>query len=324
MTQQAAPGPTVSVVVPTYARPHQLRQCLDGLLSQERPADQIVVVHRPDDQASAGVLDALAPGSVTVALVHEGGVLAAMRTGARAASGDIIAFTDDDAVPRPDWIATLLPHYADPRVGAVGGRDEVHPDDGAEDSTTGAVGRLTRWGKLLGNHNHGVGPAAQVDVLKGVNMSFRRQALALPRSMRGSGAQVHFEIAACGWARQRGWRLVYDPTALVDHYPGPRFDNDQRHRPDAEATANEAYNLVAAILESDPALLARRAAFGVLVGDRATPGVVRAAAALVRHDRATASKLLPSLRGQFRGLYDAVRGRRLEMVPVSAPAPDGR
>ena len=312
------PPATVSVVVPTYARPQQLRQCLEGLLAQERPADQVVVVHRPDDGASAGVVRALPEGAITVALVHEAGVLAAMRTGVQAATGDVIAFTDDDAVPRPTWVGSLLEHYRDPRVGGVGGRDEVHPHDGAGESDTVSVGRVTRWGKLLGNHNHGVGPAVRVDVLKGVNMSFRREALALPRTMRGAGAQVHFEIAVCAWARRHGWELVYDPAVLVDHYPGPRFDNDQRHRPDAAATANEAANLVGAVLEVDPRLLPRRAAFGLLVGDRATPGVVRAAAALARGDRTTAAKLVPSLRGQVRGLYDAARGRRIEMVPASA------
>jgi hypothetical protein len=66
-------------------------------------------------------------------------------------------------------------------------------------------------------------------------MAFRRQALALPESLRGSGAQAHFEVATCLWARKRRCRLVYDPSVVIDHYRAPRFDADRRERPERNA-----------------------------------------------------------------------------------------
>ena len=55
------------------------------------------------------------------------------------------------------------------------------------------VGKLAWFGRLTGNHHLGVGGGREVDVLKGVNMSFRREAIAdlrFDQRMRGSGAKV--------------------------------------------------------------------------------------------------------------------------------------
>jgi hypothetical protein len=57
-------------------------------------------------------------------------------------------------------------------------------------------------------------------VVQAANMALRREALALPDGLRGSGAQAHFEVAMCLWARKRDWRIVYDPAIVVDHYRG--------------------------------------------------------------------------------------------------------
>lgn len=313
--------PTVSVVVPSYRRPTSLVRCLDGLLAQSRPAAQVVVVRRDADTATA---DAVRPyrDRVDEVVVSVPGVLSAMGAGMAAAWGDVIAFTDDDAVARPTWLERLVVHYDAADVGGVGGRDDLHPADGS-DIPSARIGRITRWGKLVGEHHRGVGPAVDVDVLKGVNMSFRREALALPRELRGMGAQVHFEIATSLWAKARGWRLVYDPAAVVDHYPGPRFDNDRRGRPDREATRNEAYNLVWATLSFRPAIRWRRTGFGLLVGDRATPGAARAAVALLQGDVAVARRVGPSIAGQLGALAAGLRGQRPDMVtapPHPVPA----
>src|SRR5439155_4056745 len=110
-----------------------------------------------------------------------------------------------------------------------------------------------------------------VMVLKGANMAFRREAVALPQGLRGRGAQVHFELAMSLWAIAQGWRLVYDPAAVVDHFIGPRFGADRRGRPERNAVRDATYNYVAALLSQRPELLWRRAAYGLLVGDRAAP-----------------------------------------------------
>jgi GT2 family glycosyltransferase len=305
----------VSIVVPTYRRPEQLRLCLEGLVQQRIPARDVVVVRRAADEETASVLRAW-EGEVTEVTVTGAGVVTAMAAGVRATAGEIVAFTDDDAVPRPDWIARICSHFGDPLVGGVGGRDVIHPPDRRATDRKYDVGQISAWGKVTGNHHLGVGSAREVMVLKGTNMAFRRAALALPRGLRGSGAEVHHEVAICLWARKRGWRLIYDPELVVDHFPGPRFDADRRGRPDELAMRDASYNLVASLLALEPRLFLRRASYGLLVGDAGSPGLARASLAVVRGERAVLRRLVPSLAGQSRALADFALERRVEMVPA--------
>jgi glycosyltransferase involved in cell wall biosynthesis len=308
----------ISVIVPTYRRPDQLVRCLSGLRAQRVAPSEIIVVRRGDDEESERALRAAGVG-VRVVCVERPGVVAAMRAGAEASSGDVVAFVDDDVVPRDDWTERVLAHFRDPDVGAVGGRDVLHPPHPGERTTD--VGRITRWGKLIGNHHLGVGGARDVDVLKGCNIAFRCETLALPRGFRGSGAEVHYEIAACLWARNQGWRVLYDADIVVDHFPAHRFDGYGRAPlPSDEAVRDVAYNLVAAVLSVEPGLRTRRALYGLLVGDAGTPGVVRALAAVLRRERRVAGAFLPSMRGQAAALRDALRGRTIALVPIGPAA----
>lgn len=289
-----------------------LRHCLMGLAAQQTQPAQVVVVRRDSDEETAKAI-AESPIVVTEVVVSKAGVLAALVAGAAASTEAIVAFTDDDAVARPEWLSVLLTHYTAPTVGGVGGRDVV-PSEAEPTVASHAVGQISAWGRTTGGHHLGYGPATQVDVLKGVNMSFRREALALPTQLRGEGAQVHNEIYVSLWVAAQGWHLIYDPAALVDHYVGPRFDEDGRDTRSSQALADEAFNLVWALTGLRPHLRWRRAAFGVLIGDRATPGLVRGAVALLRRERNVVRYLGPSLRGQIAALRAVARGHRPNMV----------
>lgn len=311
--------PTVAVVVPTYRRAALLERCLDGLASQRRPPEEIVVVRRREDDETARVL-ATRP-EVRAAVVTEPGTVAAMVAGVRATTAHVVAFTDDDAVPREDWLELLLAHFADSSVGGVGGRDVVD-GNGVPAEPARRVGEITAVGKLVGNHHVGAGAVREVEVLKGVNMAFRREALALPAGLRGDQTQPHFEVAASLWAVEAGWRLLYDPSIVVDHGRGPRFDAHDRDRPAASATRDTAYNLVASLLAARPQLAWRRSLYGLLVGDRTIPGLVRAGAAVIRREPQVVRGLKPALAGQAEALLDHVRGRGPGKVEFgSRPAP---
>jgi GT2 family glycosyltransferase len=285
----------VTIVVPSYRRPDRLAASLEALARQSRRPDETVVVCRSDDAPTHAVVDA--SPRVTRVDVAAPGVLAAMRAGAQAAHGDCIGFVDDDAEPHADWLEGVMHHLVDPTVGAVGGRDIVTREP--ESPPARDVGRITASGKLIGNHHLGEGLARDVDVLKAANMVFRRPALALPDGLRGEGAQVHFEVATSLWAKDRGWRLVYDPALAVDHLPAPRFDDDARGTRSQIATANAAFNYSMCLFALKPQLRARRLAYGLLAGDKGAPGLLRAARAVLERDSLVVQRLVPSIRGQL-------------------------
>jgi glycosyltransferase involved in cell wall biosynthesis len=279
----------------------------------------VVVVRREEDKDAHVLLQGYSNAELDEVTVNEPGVLAALDEGLKAARGEIIAFMDDDAVPHVDWLERLLAHLEDPTVGGAGGRDLWVSDHAHQDEQTEDVGRVTSWGKLVGNHHIGSGPARDVMVLQAVG-AFRRDALALPRGLRGTGAQSHFEVGLSLWARRQGWRLVYDQSIVIDHFRAPRADYGRRDHPTRGAIRDRSYNLVASIVALEPQLLPRRALFGLLVGDRENPGLARGAVGIVTAQREVVRAIAPSLAGQAGALVDFSRGRRVRMVPAGASA----
>ena len=309
----------ISVVIPSFRRPEHLERCLRALACQTVRAHELVVVQRYGDDTTTRVIVS-ATGPVIPVLVSRPGVLAALRAGVAASTGEIVAFTDDDAVPRAHWLEGLVRHLDDPRVGAIGGRDiVVYPGESGPPHarTSVRVGLLGGWGRMIGNHHVGFGPPRRVDVLKGVNMAFRRSALALPTQLRGGGAQVDWELACCLWASNRGWRLVYDPEIIVDHLVGPRFDRDRRLSPDPDTASDAAYNRLAILLALRPSVGIRRCLFGILIGERKTPGLTRGIAAIIRNEPDVFSSVSPSIRGQISVLLDLARRQSVRMTPAA-------
>ncbi|WP_217594907.1 glycosyltransferase family 2 protein [Cohnella sp. GbtcB17] len=310
---------TVSIVIPTYRRIADLVKCLEGIDSQTRQPKEVVVVCRDTDEISLATvgdwLSTAAPYRKKRAIVSEPGMLAAMKAGAAEATGDVIAFTDDDAIPRPAWIERMAAAYEDERVGGVGGRDIQQGQAQAAPGTV--VGIVTWYGKLHGNHHIGAGGPRKVDVLKGVNMSFRRSLLRFPERLQGSGAQVHIEVHICLHVRKQGYFLIYDPNIEVDHFPAVRFDADQRGKIVPEAVRNAAYNLHVGILRQGggPIRTPARILYATLVGDRRAPGLFRTGYGLVRGEREVLRAFWPAQAGTWQGLlqlFKTSKTRRLD------------
>jgi cellulose synthase/poly-beta-1,6-N-acetylglucosamine synthase-like glycosyltransferase len=277
-----ATEPRIALIVPTYRRPEDLRRCLGAIANQRRPADQLIVVHREDDELTREVLQGSLPDGLTVTIitVRVPGVVAALNAGLEAMRADIVAFTDDDAAPRAEWLLQIAARFAaDPRLGGLGGRDWVHQQGRIEDDSKPVVGRITWFGRSIGHHHLGVGPAREVDTLKGVNMSFRAEALRGVRfdaRLRGTGAQVSNELGVSLAVKRRGWKLLYDPRIAVDHYPAVRHDEDKRNSFSLEAIYNSAFNETLLLCEHFGRLQGYVfMAWALAIGHHASPGLLQ-------------------------------------------------
>ena len=303
----------LSVVVPTYRRPAELSRCLGGLAAQERQPEEVVIVARGEDAETWRAL-AGAPATLPVRPLRVGaaGVVRALNAALDVASGDLIAITDDDAVPRPDWLRRLESRFVDDeRVGGVGGRDLVHEHGVTRNASVPVVGRVRWYGRVIGNHHLGSGPPRRVELLKGVNMAFRRQAVRgvrIDEHLRGQGAQQHWEIDLCLAVAKARWKIIYDPAIVVDHYPAQRFDEDQRVGRPVSALENEVYNESRALLRHLPPWRAAMAlSYGLVVGTRRAPGLVVALERGVRGERVR-ERLVASERARIAALGERVRG----------------
>jgi cellulose synthase/poly-beta-1,6-N-acetylglucosamine synthase-like glycosyltransferase len=244
-----------------------------------------------------------------------------MQAALDAATGDIIALTDDDARPFPAWIEGLLAHFqSGPDVGGVGGRDWQPLERG----NARRVGVVQWFGRVIGNHHLGAGPARDVDVLKGVNCSFRApllRAVGFDGRLRGAGAQLYWELGVCLPIRRAGWRLIYDPSVAVDHDVAARLDADQIHRgvfaepPLMDAVHNE----TVALLEGRH--LAAKVCFQVwafLIGTGEEPGPVQCARRLLLGDRLAFRRWRATVAGRLAGASTARRSPRRLAVPPPA------
>ncbi|MDY6782471.1 MAG: glycosyltransferase family 2 protein [Cyanobacteriota bacterium] len=318
---------TITVVIPTYRRPKDLTRCLEALKKQTRQADELLVIVRDTDTETWQLLKTFNsfPLALCALAVTEPGLIAALNTGLDAATGDIVVFTDDDAVARSDWLARIESYYvSDSCVGGVGGRDYVYRNEQLIDGARPVVGRVQWFGRTIGNHNLGVGDAREVDILKGVNMSFRRRAIAhlcFDRRLQGTNAQIHSEIGFCLALKKAGWTLIYDPKIAVDHYQGQRFDEEQRQIFNPLATTNIVHNHTLALLENLSPI--RRAIFllwAVLIGTKGAFGCLQFLRFLPTQGELAYQKWLASIKGRWQG-WQTWRQSMPEALPEAIARP---
>ncbi|MEH2109605.1 glycosyltransferase family 2 protein [Nostoc sp.] len=300
-----------TVLIPTYRRPQDLSRCLLALQEQTKPVDQVIVVVRDTDADTWQFLAQLNTDNLPLHTVKvtQPGVVAALNAGLAAVEGDIVSITDDDAAPHPDWLERIAAYFTcDSHLGGLGGRDWIHHGSKLEDESRPVVGQLQWFGRVIGNHHLGVGEPREVDILKGVNMSFRTQAIGQLRfdeRMRGTGAQVHFEMAFTLTLKRAGWKIIYDPNVAVDHYPAQRFDEDQRNNFNEIAFINLVHNETLVLLEHLPFI--RRIVFlfwAVFVGTCDSLGLVQWLRFLPSQGQLAGKKLLASWRGRWQGYQE--------------------
>jgi hypothetical protein len=102
----------------------------------------------------------------------------------------------------------------------------------------------------------------------------------------GSGAEVCNDLEASLSVCARGWRVVFDPAVAVHHYPAPRHDDDARDAPSRKAMSAAAHNELYVLVRHLPAWRgATAAAYALLVGSSAAPGLLLAVAHTVGSPR---------------------------------------
>ena len=217
--------PSVSLVICTRDRPHELTRCLASLPRQTRPANEIVVV----DNASRTKDTENVCRQAGVRYVREPrpGLDIARNSGARASRGEILAYTDDDVVLHPRWLERLVEAFDTPNIWAVTGL--VLPAELA----TPAQWQFERyWGfgrgferkdfgeSFLQAHRASGCPTWLIGA--GASMAFRRTAFE-----RAGFFDERLDVGAAGcsgdseiWHRIlcAGGTCRYEPSAVAFHY----------------------------------------------------------------------------------------------------------
>lgn len=224
--------PTASVVVCTRDRTADLALCLPELQKLVVQGHEVIVVNScPSSDATAH----LVASYPRMRYIHEPrpGAGLARNRGLLAATHDVVAYTDDDAQVDRGWLHALLRNFDDPIVGIVTGITmplelETYAQLWFEE-THGFARGFERKTFDISTMN----PLAAGLVGASVNMAVRRSALAEiglfdealgPGTPACSGEDHEFFYRTLA----RGFRIVYDPTALVWHRHRREWDSLRR------------------------------------------------------------------------------------------------
>jgi GT2 family glycosyltransferase len=115
----------LSVVISAWDRAHELDRCLRSLAPQRSEIHELIVADDGSTDNTAAV--AQAAGCTVVRLPTHQGICAARNAGAARATGEILAFVDDDTELQPGWAATLRDAFSSSSAALIGGRIMVPP-----------------------------------------------------------------------------------------------------------------------------------------------------------------------------------------------------
>ncbi|WP_285696483.1 mycofactocin biosynthesis glycosyltransferase MftF [Actinomadura sp. NBRC 104412] len=204
------PGPhDVTVVVPAFGRAGELDRTLAAL-------KDVPVIVVDDGSPDPGPLreTADAHGARLVRLDRNRGPAAARNAGARLARTPFVAFVDSDCRPAAGWLDVLMPHFDDPRVGAVAPR--IVPRSG--DPRLLARYEAARSALDMGRRPALVRPGGRLGFVPTATLVVRvaalEEAAAFDEALR-LGEDVDF-VWRLG---DLGWNVRYEPAVQVAHTP---------------------------------------------------------------------------------------------------------
>jgi GT2 family glycosyltransferase len=201
-----AAAQAVSVIIPVYNDWSALERCLEAIRAQDYHATvEVVVVDNDSDTAPP---DDLWRADIVWCTCQTPGSYAARNRGIAAASHDILAFTDADCRPQPNWLRSGVAALAcDPDADALAGRVKVFAADPARPTPIETFEHWCGFGQRA-YVRRGFGATA--------NLFIRRAAL----EQVGLFDEGLLSGADKLWGRRltsSGGRLVYADNAVVEH-----------------------------------------------------------------------------------------------------------
>jgi GT2 family glycosyltransferase len=201
--------PRVSVVVCTHNGSSTLDDCLQGLSALDYPSYEVIVVDDGSTDDSAAIA-----GRYGVRVIRTGhqGLASARNTGLAAATGEIVAYIDDDACPDPDWLGFLAAAFVESSHAGIGGPNVEFPGDGP---------LATCVARAPGGPTHVLLSDTEAEHLPGCNSAFRKDALEEVGGFDTRFWAAGDDVDLCWRLHDAGWTLGFSPGAVVWHHARP-------------------------------------------------------------------------------------------------------
>jgi GT2 family glycosyltransferase len=198
--------PRISVVVCIYNGETTVRDCCEGLRALDYPDYEVIIVDDGSTDATAAIA---AEFGFQIIRTENSGLSRARNTGLQAATGEIVAYTDGDARPDPDWLRYLASAFMTTTHVGIGGWNIAPAGDGwiAECVANAPGGPM-----------HVLLSDAEAEHIPGCNMAFRKAAL---ESIGGFDPQFRAagdDVDVCWRLQERGETLGFSAGGMVWHH----------------------------------------------------------------------------------------------------------
>jgi GT2 family glycosyltransferase len=234
---------TTTLIVVSYNKRPYTELCLRGQLQCTPPPDQIVVVDNGSTDGSVAMLQAVqaearAQGLACEIIANDGnvGACTARNQGLAVATGDLIAFMDNDvAVRHRGWLAGLTAVLqATEDLGIVGPK-LLYPFAPYDIECAGAAisrgGRVQYRGRGSAHDDPRWNEPVEVQCLISACWLMKRQVVEQVGGLDEAFNPAQFEdFDFCYRARQAGWRVAYEPSVELYHFENVTTDGSRSQR----------------------------------------------------------------------------------------------
>ena len=198
--------PRISVVVCSCNGARTIRDTFEGLKRLEYPDFEVIVI---DDGSSDATAEIAAEYAVQVISTENRGLSSARNTGWQRATGEIVAYIDDDAYPDAHWLHYLAYTFMSTDCVGVGGPNIAPAGDGpiAECVANAPGGPV-----------HVLVSDREAEHIPGCNMAFRRDALAAVGGFDPRYRAAGDDVDLCWRLQERGGRICFHAGAMDWHH----------------------------------------------------------------------------------------------------------
>lgn len=193
----------VTLYVPCFNAEKNVGRCLESVLKQSYPVDEILVV---DDGSTDRTVEVASKSSVKI-IAHSNneGLGATRNTAIENSRNEFVAALDSDCMASEDWLEKLMENFRDDNIAGVGGI-----------AVESCGGIADRWRNVHMKQGWGEERIINPEFLFGSNTVFRKRVL--EDNGYNNGYRTNYEdVELSRRLMKKGFKLVYEPRAVVRH-----------------------------------------------------------------------------------------------------------
>jgi cellulose synthase/poly-beta-1,6-N-acetylglucosamine synthase-like glycosyltransferase len=208
--------PSVTLVIPAFDEEDVIERKVANARALDYPPDHLEIVVASDGSSDSTAELAHAAGADRVLKLPRGGKVAALNQAVTEAKGTILAFSDANSYWRPDAMRLLVDRFADSRVGYACGQVRFQGGEGGNQE--GIYWRYEMAVRSMETRLAGITAG------NGAIYAVRREAYIELDPSRGQDIGFPFELT------KRGWRAVYEPSAVAEEKMAPTVEGEFRRK----------------------------------------------------------------------------------------------